>query len=73
MNIVYRPVFYLKQDVYGIRFYLQVKPTQLGPIDRASLCLQNVECYRSARARVEVLIQAICVFVYKMCNFCKYL
>jgi hypothetical protein len=33
--------FYLKHDVSVNGFYLclQVEPTQLGPIDRASLCL----------------------------------
>jgi hypothetical protein len=35
--------FYLKHNVSEIAFYLhlQVKPTQLGPIDRANPCLRK--------------------------------
>jgi hypothetical protein len=41
LDIIHRPVFYLKYDVSvtGFCLHLQVEPTQLGPIDRASLCL----------------------------------
>jgi hypothetical protein len=38
-DIVHRPVFYLKHYVSETGFFLrlQMKPTQSGPIDRASL------------------------------------
>jgi hypothetical protein len=41
-NIIHRPVIYLKRNVSetGFCLRLQAKPTQLGPIDRASLYLQ---------------------------------
>jgi hypothetical protein len=34
-----RPAFYLKHDVWetGLCLFLQVKPTQMGPIEKASL------------------------------------
>jgi hypothetical protein len=37
LYIIHRPIFYLKQR-FGDCLHLQVKPTQLGPIDRASSC-----------------------------------
>jgi hypothetical protein len=42
LNIIQHPVFYSKHNFSDIRFCLrlQVEPTQLGPINRASLCLQ---------------------------------
>jgi hypothetical protein len=41
MNIVHRPVIYLKHDVSPTRFSfrLQVEPNQLDTIDRTSLFL----------------------------------
>jgi hypothetical protein len=44
LDIVQRLVIYLKCDVLetGFCLRLQVDPTQLGPIDTASLCLRNV-------------------------------
>jgi hypothetical protein len=41
LDIIHRPVFYLKHNVPETRFcfVFQVKPTQLGAIDRASPCL----------------------------------
>jgi hypothetical protein len=43
LDIIHRPVFYLRHDVSETGFYLrlQVKPTQLSSIDRGSLCLQR--------------------------------
>jgi hypothetical protein len=40
VNIIHRPIFYLKYGVSEARFPLrfQVEPTQLSPIDRDSLC-----------------------------------
>jgi hypothetical protein len=40
LDSIHRPVFYLKHDVSEIGFCLrlQVEPTELGQIDRASLC-----------------------------------
>jgi hypothetical protein len=39
LDIIHRPVFYLKQSVSetGFCLLLQGEPTQLGPVDRASL------------------------------------
>jgi hypothetical protein len=39
------PVFWIKQNVSGTGFCLrlQVGPIQLGPIDRAILCLRETE------------------------------
>jgi hypothetical protein len=41
LDIIRRPVFYLKKDVSetGFCLSLQVKPTRVDPIERASLCL----------------------------------
>jgi hypothetical protein len=41
LDIIHRPVFYLKLNVSetGICLRLQVESTQFSPIDRASLCL----------------------------------
>jgi hypothetical protein len=41
LDIIHRPVFYLKYDISetGICLRLQVEPTQLGPIDGASFCV----------------------------------
>jgi hypothetical protein len=41
LDIIHRPVFYLKHDVSKTGFYfrLQAETSQMGPIDRASLCL----------------------------------
>jgi hypothetical protein len=41
LDIIHRPVFYLKHDVSetGFCLHLRVELTQLGPIDTASLCL----------------------------------
>jgi hypothetical protein len=44
LDIIHHPpVFYLKHNVWETGFYLrlQVEPTQLGPVDLASLCLQT--------------------------------
>jgi hypothetical protein len=51
LDIIYHPVFYLKhRSIYiskhnvsetGFCLHLQVKPTQLGPIDRASPYLKT--------------------------------
>jgi hypothetical protein len=43
LDIIHRPVFYLKRNVSEIGFYsrLQVEPTQVGPMEMDSLCL----CY----------------------------
>jgi hypothetical protein len=43
LNIVYRPVSYLKDILpeTGICLQLYVEPTQLGPVYRASLCLRS--------------------------------
>jgi hypothetical protein len=40
LGIIHRPIFYLKHDISETEFCLclQVEPTQLGPINRAS-CL----------------------------------
>jgi hypothetical protein len=42
LDIIHRPVFYLKHNVSEAVFCLrlQVEPIQLGPIHRASLCLR---------------------------------
>jgi hypothetical protein len=42
-GLVFRPVYISKHKVLETGFYLrpQVKPTQLGPIDRASSHLQT--------------------------------
>jgi hypothetical protein len=39
LDIIHRPVFYLKQDFSdtGFCLRLQVEPTQMGPTDRATL------------------------------------
>jgi hypothetical protein len=39
LDIIHRPVFYLKLDVSEAEFCLclQVEPTHMGPIDEASL------------------------------------
>jgi hypothetical protein len=41
LDIIHRPVFYLKHNVSETAFCpnLQVEPSQLSPIDRANLCL----------------------------------
>jgi hypothetical protein len=43
LHIIHRPILYLKYDAsetgFGLR--LLVEHTQLGPIDRASLCLRT--------------------------------
>jgi hypothetical protein len=41
MDIIHRPVIYLKHDISdtGFCLHLQVEPTQLRPIYRTSLCL----------------------------------
>jgi hypothetical protein len=41
LDIIHRPVFYLKHDVSetGFCLRLQGEPAQFGPINRASLCL----------------------------------
>jgi hypothetical protein len=56
LNIIHRPVFYLKHSVSDIGFCirLQVDPNQLVPTDRSSLCHRrlaqlsrfNLETYR---------------------------
>jgi hypothetical protein len=40
LDIVHRPVFYLKRDVSetGFCLRLQAEPTHLGPIVKATLC-----------------------------------
>jgi hypothetical protein len=45
LDVILRRVFYLKYNVSETGFYLrlQLEPTQLGPIDRASLCLSGPE------------------------------
>jgi hypothetical protein len=47
LEIIHRPVFYLKHDVSetGFCLSLQVNTTQLGSIDTASLCLRNF-CFK---------------------------
>jgi hypothetical protein len=42
-DIIHRPVFYLKHKVSdtGVCLRVQVKPTQFGPMHRASLCLRT--------------------------------
>jgi hypothetical protein len=49
--IFYRPVFYLYYNVSEnvFRLCLQVKNTQLGPIDRASVCLRGKRVSLSSR------------------------
>jgi hypothetical protein len=53
MDIIHRPAFYLKHDVLeiGLCLRLQVEPTQLLPIDRASLCLLPNEIGSTWRRR----------------------
>jgi hypothetical protein len=43
LDIIHRPAYISKHDVSETGFYLrlQVKPTQFGPIDRASLYLRR--------------------------------
>jgi hypothetical protein len=43
LDIIYRPVFNLKHNLLetGLCLRLQVKPTQLGPIDIAGPCLRT--------------------------------
>jgi hypothetical protein len=43
VDIIYSAVFYLERDVSETGCYLchQVEPTQVDPIDRASVCLQT--------------------------------
>jgi hypothetical protein len=43
LDVIHRPVFYLKHDVSETGFCLRllVEPPQLGPIDRANLCLRT--------------------------------
>jgi hypothetical protein len=43
LDIVYRPIFYVKHDVSKTGFCLhpQVEPTKMGRIERASLCLRR--------------------------------
>jgi hypothetical protein len=45
LDIIHRPVFYLKQNVSvtGFFFRLQMEPTQLGPIDAVSLSLDKAK------------------------------
>jgi hypothetical protein len=54
LGIVHRPVFYLKHDVSEteIRLSLQVERTQLGPIDRVSLCLRTADRIQSVKSCV---------------------
>jgi hypothetical protein len=42
LDIIHRPVFYLKQDISETTFCPrpQTEPSNLGQINRASLCLQ---------------------------------
>jgi hypothetical protein len=46
LNIIHRLIFYLKHMFFEatLCLLLQVVPTQLSPIDRATLCLRNVVC-----------------------------
>jgi hypothetical protein len=41
LDIIHRPVFYLKHDVSDTEFclHLQVEPNKMGPIEKASLSL----------------------------------
>jgi hypothetical protein len=43
LDIIHRPGFYLKQNISetAMCLSLQVKHTQVGPIDGGSLCLQS--------------------------------
>jgi hypothetical protein len=43
MNVIHHRVYYLRHDVSesGFCLLLQVEPTRLGPIDRASPCNQS--------------------------------
>jgi hypothetical protein len=43
LDIIHHPVFYLKLNVSetGFCILLQVEPAQMGPTDRASLCLRS--------------------------------
>jgi hypothetical protein len=44
LNIIHRPLFYLKQDVpkTEICFHFQEEPTELDQINRPSLCLRTL-------------------------------
>jgi hypothetical protein len=39
-DIIHRPVFYLKHDILETGFCLQTELTQVGPVERAGLCLR---------------------------------
>jgi hypothetical protein len=47
LDVIQRPVFYLKHDVSETEFCLrlQAEPTLLGPIDRASLAAETNSTY----------------------------
>jgi hypothetical protein len=49
LEIIHRPLFYLKHTVFETRFTLRLKmkSTQKGPIDRTSLCLRTNFIIRS--------------------------
>jgi hypothetical protein len=53
LDTIHRHVFYLKHDVSETGFWirLHVEPTEVGPVDTASLCLQ-VEIESSLRNSV---------------------
>jgi hypothetical protein len=59
LDIIQRPVFYLKYDVSETAFCLrlQVESTQLCPTDRDSLCLTSLRVHRKSfiQVRVQVL------------------
>jgi hypothetical protein len=47
MNIVHRPVFYLKHDfsLTGLCLRLQVEPTHVDPIDGVSPCVPTLGAF----------------------------
>jgi hypothetical protein len=55
-DIIHRQVFYLQHDVSETEFclHLHVEPTQLGPRDRAGLCLRTPEVKAKVTLRPKV-------------------
>jgi hypothetical protein len=72
-----RPVYFSERNVSEIGFclLLRVKPTQLGPIDRASNICTNVPSSQTFRSYLRVLPSDninLLIFVTEMrCIFCE--
>jgi hypothetical protein len=59
LDIIHHPAFYLKKNSIletGFYLHLQMEPTQMGPIERASLCLWTPSSTTTGFIKVFVLL-----------------